>query len=186
MAEDTPEWFNNRENPLSRIFKELERMMTTNIPEDMTMEDELPDGSKFREYKSFTYGFSMRIGPDGKIEIQEFGNTRPPRSPEPHHPFKPFPRTKDALSKKDRFSDVFTKGGEVKAIIEIPGIQESEIALQCSGRSLTILVNNEKRDEIELPVEVEPENYKLTYRNSILEVTLKRATESQNRESKIK
>jgi len=31
------------------------------------------------DYGPYVYGFTMRLGPDGKPNIEEFGNTRPPR-----------------------------------------------------------------------------------------------------------
>lgn len=183
------EWFRERKDPMSRIFEELERMMNEAISEELAREHELPEGGMIREFGPFTYGYSIRIGPDGKPEIQEFGNIRPSRRPQPPIPFKPQPPIgREIPNEKEPIIDVFNKNKEVKVIAELPGVEESNIALRCTGRSLIISVNNEKWREIDLPVEVDSKSNKVTYKNGILEVTLNKiATEKkEDGESKIR
>ena len=88
--EDTPEWFKKRrsssKDPFSNIddmFREMEKMMdeelksfTEKVPKEYVKERKLPDGSTVKEMGPFVYGYSMKIGPDGKPEIQEFGNIK--------------------------------------------------------------------------------------------------------------
>ncbi|HDI53124.1 MAG TPA: Hsp20/alpha crystallin family protein, partial [Candidatus Bathyarchaeota archaeon] len=61
------------EREMAEAFKEIE----SSIPRDMVREYRLPDGSIRREYGPFVYGYSIRIGPDGKPIIREFGNFKP-------------------------------------------------------------------------------------------------------------
>src|SRR4030043_1049120 len=90
--EDSPEWFRKRRYPLDkdpffgdidRIFREMEKHMeeefrefTEKIPKDYVKERKLPDGSTVKEFGPFVYGYSLKIGPDGKPEIREFGNIK--------------------------------------------------------------------------------------------------------------
>ncbi len=50
------------EKEMAKSFKEMENIM----PRDMVRVRRLPDGSIRREYGPFVYGYSMKIGPDGK------------------------------------------------------------------------------------------------------------------------
>ena len=68
---------------IDRVFREMEEMMeeefknfTEKVPKDYVKERKLPDGSTVKEFGPFVYGYSMKIGPDGKPEIQEFGNIK--------------------------------------------------------------------------------------------------------------
>ena len=67
-----------------RLMEELEREMAESIkqmekqmPEEMLRETRQSDGSVRREYGPFVYGYSVKIGPDGKPVIREFGNMKP-------------------------------------------------------------------------------------------------------------
>src|SRR5512145_779634 len=89
---DYPEWTRRRRSPfdrdpffgdVDRVFREMEKMMdeefknfTARVPKDYVQERKLPDGSTVKEFGPFVYGYSMRIGPDGKPEINEFGNIK--------------------------------------------------------------------------------------------------------------
>ena len=90
--EDYPEWKRRRRFPLGkdpffgsidRIFSEMEKRMeeefrefTDKVPKDYVKERKLPDGSTVKEFGPFVYGYSMKIGPDGKPLIREFGNIK--------------------------------------------------------------------------------------------------------------
>jgi HSP20 family protein len=93
--DDYPEWFKKRRSPffrsfdfeeIDKMFHEMEKMMeeefknfTSQVPKDYVRERKLPDGSTTREFGPFVYGYSVKIGPDGKPEINQFGNLKPSR-----------------------------------------------------------------------------------------------------------
>ena len=63
------------------MFREMEKMMdeelkdfTEKLPKEFVKEREMPDGSTVKKLKPLIYGYSMKIGPDSKPEIQKFGN----------------------------------------------------------------------------------------------------------------
>jgi HSP20 family protein len=92
--EEFPEWFRRRRLPffgswffedVDRMFREMERMMdeefkafTSRVPKDYVRERKLPDGSTVREW-DLRIRLRIKIGPDGKPEIREFGNVKPTR-----------------------------------------------------------------------------------------------------------
>jgi HSP20 family protein len=87
---DFPEWFRKRRTSkdpffgnIDDMFHEMEKMMdeelkdfTQKVPKEYIKERKLPDGKTVKEIGPFVYGYSMKIGSDGKPEIQEFGNIK--------------------------------------------------------------------------------------------------------------
>src|SRR3989442_8009912 len=59
------------ERSFEEMFKDLE------IPKEMIREKRLPTGGTEKEIGPFVYGYSFRVGPDGKPVIREFGNVKP-------------------------------------------------------------------------------------------------------------
>ena len=62
---------------LEREMAEASRDMVNRIPRDLVRVRRLPDGSVVREYGPFIYGYSVKIGPDGKPSVRAFGNIKP-------------------------------------------------------------------------------------------------------------
>jgi HSP20 family protein len=110
------------------------------------------------------YGFSMRVGPDGKPHIEEFGN-RPPQSPEEEGAREPL-------------TDIIEEKANIRVIVELPGVEKDDIQLHVEDRTLDISVDKEDRKfskDLELPSAVDPDSAKASYKNGVLEVTLKKA-----------
>jgi len=174
MTEDKREW--KRENFFTKLFEELDKFIENAISTENVREQDTAEGTRIREFEPFIYGYSIKIGPDGKPEITEYGNITPPSDYKKLLPIIPNIQLKDGeeiSSEREPLVDIYRKNNEVKVIIEMPGIEESNISFQCMEKTLTIMVNNEKIFDVELPVKVDTKNFKHTYRNGILEVTLK-------------
>lgn len=186
--EDFPEWFRRRMRrspyfgnlPLpdvDEIFKDMEKMMedewkefTTNLPKEYVRERKLPGGKKIREWGPFVYGYSVTIGPDGKPVIREFGNVQPGR-------FGP-----EVKEEREPLVDVISTDGEVKVVVELPGVEKKDIKLHGTEESLTISVDTEERKyfkEVKLPAKVRPKEAKSIYKNGVLEVTLPKSEEKK-------
>jgi len=180
--EDYPDWFRKRRYPLSRdfffwdidrIFREMEKMMeeefknfTSQIPKDYVRERKLPDGSTAREWGPFVYGYSMKIGPDGKPEIREFGN------------IKKSLRGPQVKEEREPLVDIVETDGEVHVVVELPGVEKSDIKLHGTEDSLTISVDTPQYKyykEVTLPAKVNVKEAKSAYKNGVLEVTLPKA-----------
>lgn len=182
--EDFPEWFRSRRRRRSPfffedIFEEMHRMMeemfrdlTGTMPKELIREHKLPGGGTIKEMGPFIYGYSMTIGPDGKPIIREFGNVKPSLS-------RPGLELRE---EREPLVDTIVNEKTVKVIAELPGVEKSDIKLNATEKSLTISVDTEKRKyykELELPVEVDPESAKASYKNGVLEVTLNRIKPKQ-------
>jgi HSP20 family protein len=176
--EDYPEWFKRRrKDPIfgdvDRMFHEMEKMMeeefknfTEKVPKDYIKERKLPDGSTVKEWGPFVYGYSMKIGPDGKPEIQEFGNIRKSlKGPE-------------VKEEREPLVDIVETAGDVRVVAELPGVEKTDIKLHGTEDSLTISVDTEYSKyykEVALPAKVKVREAKSTYKNGVLEVVIPKA-----------
>ena len=179
---DYPDWFNRRRKKFSvdpffgdidRIFHEMEKMMekqfksfTKKIPKDYAKERKLPDGSTVKEWGPFVCGYSMKIGPDGKPEIRQFGNIK--KSLEG-------PQIK---KEREPLVDVIETDDEVRVVVELPGVEKSDIKLYGNDDSITISVNTSQSKyykEVNLQTKVRVSGSKSTYKNGVLEVVLSKA-----------
>ncbi len=180
--EDFESWFRRKmRRPSSRgwffedideMLRDIEEMMskeleefTSRIPKDYVRERKLPNGRTVREMGPFVYGYSMKIGPDGKPVIREFGNVQPS---------KRGPMIKE---EREPLVDVMSTDHEIKVVAELPGVDKKDIKLHALNDILTISVETSERKyfkEVKLPDEVEPKEAKSTYKNGVLEVTLQK------------
>ncbi|MBT0159600.1 Hsp20/alpha crystallin family protein [Candidatus Bathyarchaeota archaeon A05DMB-2] len=180
--EDYPEWYKRRRRPFSsdpffgdidRMFSEMERMMeeefkkfSENVPKDYVKERKLPDGSIVKEFGPFVYGYSMRIGPDGKPEIQEFGN------------IKKSLKGPEVKEEREPLVDIVETDSEVRVVAELPGVEKTDIKLHGTEDSLTISVDTPQYKyykDVALPVKVKVKEAKSTYKNGVLEVVFPKA-----------
>lgn len=186
-------WWRRR-SPFARFFEEMEEMMREldemfsksfeefekEFPRDLVREKRLKDGSTVREYGPIIYGYSIRIGPDGKPVIREFGNVRSRERPE----------MVELTEAREPLVDVFEEDDTVKVVAEVPGVEKKDIDLNATEDTLIISVKAPQRKyykEVDLPTKVDPNSAKASYKNGVLEVTLKkRGEEREERGVKIK
>jgi HSP20 family protein len=159
------------EKEMADFFKDIEAQ----VPDDLSQEHKLPDGSVRKEYGPFVYGYSVKIGPDGKPVVREFGNVKPNAA---------VGEDKKPLSlqeAREPLVDVIQEPEQVKVIAELPGVEKEDIQLFATMKTLTIDVtspDHRYHKELELPFEVEEDSAASTYRNGVLETVLKRKRES--------
>ena len=177
--EDSPEWTKRRRSPfdkdpffgdIDRIFREMEERMeeefkdfTKKVPKDYIKERKLPDGSTVKEFGPFVYGYSMKIGPDGKPDIREFGNIKKSLKG---------PQVKE---EREPLVDVVETNGEIRVVVELPGVEKTDIKLHGTEDSLTISVDTPQYKyykEVALPAKVKVKEAKSSYKNGVLEVIL--------------
>ena len=175
-----PEWFKRRfRSPLTGWFddfdKNFEEMFRgLELPKDLVRERKLPDGGTVREMGPFVYGYSFSMRPDGKPIVREFGNVKPSLKGGPFGTAKP---SLDVKEEREPLVDAMVQSDTVKVVAELPGVEKSDIALECDGRNLVLKVDTDKRryyKSLELPVEVDPDTSKASYKNGVLELVLTR------------
>jgi HSP20 family protein len=159
------------------MFKEMERMMdeelkdfTEKVPKEYIKERKLPDGSTVKELGPFVHGYSMKIGPDGKPEIQEFGNIK-----------KSLQGTPQVKEEREPLVDIIDTDKEVHVVVELPGVEKTDIKLHGTDDSLTISVDtpqNKYYKDVELPAKIKVEEAKSTYKNGVLEVVLQKVEQN--------
>jgi HSP20 family protein len=179
---DYPEWNKRRRFPLDkdpffgdidRMLREMEKMMeeefknfTAKVPKDYVKERKLPDGSTVKEFGPFVYGYSMKIGPDGKPEIREFGNIKKSLKG---------PQVKE---EREPLVDVVETDSEIRVVVELPGVEKSDIKLHGTEDSLEISVDTPQYKyykEVTLPAKIRVKEAKSSYKNGVLEVVFPKA-----------
>ncbi len=176
-------WFSDFDNMFERMFQDMAREM----PKDLMTEKKLPDGSTVRQYGPFVYGYSMSMGPDGKPNIQEFGNVKPSRKPGMFGFEQPALEPTDT---REPLVDVMNETDQVRVVAELPGVEKSDIKTTISEDTLTITVNAAARKyfkEVQLPSGVDTESSKASYNNGVLEIILRKVkpTRPKGREIRI-
>ncbi len=171
---------------LDRMFDDLFKEMLDNVPQDLYRERRLPGGGTVREIGPFVYGYSMTLGPDGKPVIREFGNVKPSTKASPLGYRRP---SLEVREERDPLVDVIPEDGKIRVVAEVPGVERSDIKLNCSETTLTIAVDAAERKyykEIDLPAAVDPTSTKATYKNGVLEIILTQVTEKKPKGESIK
>jgi HSP20 family protein len=185
---DFSEWFKRRRNPnkdpffgdIDDMFKEMEKMVdeelkdfTEKVPKEYVKERKLPDGSTVKELGPFVYGYSMKIGSDGKPEIQEFGNIK-----------KGLKGPPEVKEEREPLVDIVENESEVRVVAELPGVEKTDIKLHGTEDSIDISVDTPQYKyykEVQLPTKVRVKEAASTYKNGVLEVILPKAEPSKSR-----
>lgn len=176
------DWFKRLRERRGFFFPEIEKLiedmekemaeafrgMESTMSRDMVRVRRQPDGSVRREYGPFVYGYSVKIGPDGKPIVREFGNLKPGKGGEG----QPSLNLQDM---REPLVDVIEEENAIKVLAELPGVNKEDISLFLSDNVLTINVDTSERryhKELNLPGEVDESSVRSTYNNGILETVL--------------
>ncbi len=154
------------EKAMAESFRDMEGEM----PRNMVRVRRLPDGSVRREYGPFVYGYSVKIGPDGKPIVREFGNMKPGLGGEEGPPLSLHDR-------REPLVDVIDEEDHIRVLAELPGVDKGDIHLYVDEHTLTIKVETPERryyKELALPDEIDGSSSRSTYRNGVLETVLKK------------
>jgi HSP20 family protein len=169
-------FFSDMDSEFERMRRYMDHMMQAAMRGDLSRDD--PN-------KPFIYGFSMKTGPDGKPVFREFGNTRRAKritgtGPRATCPAGTCTGTDDdhvTINGREPLTDVIDCGDTIAVTVELPGVEKKDIQLNVSEETLTIQVDTEERryyKEVDLQAPVEEDTTKASYKNGVLDVTLKK------------
>ena len=164
------DFFSSFGDEFERMSKDMDEMFEQfrRMPKDELNKKGIKMGGPY------VYGFNIRIGPDGKPDIKQFGNV-------------PKIKEKGMTDEREPLIDVVDKKDEIIVMAEVPGIERKDINLTIKQDNMTIDVKNPERKynkTIKLPSNVDPKSAKANYKNGVLEVILKK-TKAKERELKI-
>jgi len=164
------------EGAIAKEFEELSKR----APEDLQREQTLPDGTKVKSWGPFVYGYSVTVGPDGKPKVKEFGNFKAEtRLGKPHM---------DVKEKREPLADIIDADGEVRVIVELPGVEKDDITLSGTEYKLTISVDTPQHKyfkEVELPAKVDTKKATSKYTNGVLDITVPKKKEDKTKSETI-
>ena len=189
MSSPFDEWFGPRKRrfgswfpDVDEIMREMEKMMQEafrnveqHVPKNLVRERKMEDGSTVREMGPIVYGYSVKIGPDGKPVVRKFGNI---------DAFPNLLRGGMAIKgEREPLVDVIKGDEEIRVVAEVPGVAKEELKVTADENTVTIeSLTGEQRyhKRIDLPETVDPKTAKSTYKNGILEVSFKTRTKGSS------
>ena len=178
------EWFRRKRlanwfPDIDSIMREMEKLMDESfknfeqpVPKKFIKEHKLDDGSTVKEFGPIIYGYSVKIGEDGKPIIRKFGNVDVFS-----HSIND--SSHDTQQEREPLIDIINGKEEIKIVAELPGVAKENIKLYANENTLTIESSGsieERRyyKKIEFPEFVEPSSGRSHYKNGILEITFKK------------
>jgi HSP20 family protein len=182
MSSPFDDWFGSRKKrfgswfpDIDEMMKEMEKMMQEafrnveqQVPKNLVRERKMEDGSTVREMGPIVYGYSVKIGPDGKPVVRKFGN------------IDAFPNRLGGgmavKGEREPLVDVIRGQEEIRVVAEVPGVAKEDLKVNADENTVTIeSLSGDQRyhKRIDLPDAVDPKTAKSTYKNGILEVSFK-------------
>jgi HSP20 family protein len=111
------------------------------------------------------FGFSVKTAVGGKPVVERFGN------------IKQTPNGPTVEEVREPLTDVFEEEREIRIYIEMPGVEEKNIAVDLKDDILDISVETGERKyhkEVLLPAQVKPETLKTSYKNGLFEAVIEK------------
>ena len=187
MSSPFDEWFGRRRRfgswfpDIDDMMRDVEKMMQEafknveqQVPKNLVKERKLDDGSIVREMGPIVYGYSVKVGPDGKPVVRKFGN------------IDAFPNilgggNLTVKEEREPLVDIIKGPDELRVVAEVPGVNKEDLRLRADESSLTIeSVTGQPRyhKRVELSEAVDATTAKSNYKNGILEVSFKLKSKS--------
>jgi HSP20 family protein len=112
------------------------------------------------------YGVSMRMGPEGKPLVKEYGNVRHAE-----------PVEDGQSSSDDPLMDLIEEKDKVRIIIGLPGVRMEDVTVCAEDTRLDVDVDTEHKKfsrRIDLPCPIRSASTTAVYKNGVLEITMDR------------
>jgi HSP20 family protein len=159
---------------MNRMF-DLFNNVSNNAPKELVREYETKDGNRVREVGPIIYGYSMTIGPDGKPDVREFGNVKSLKNNNTQNIGSQLKQPSQISAEREPLVDVHTTDKEVKVILEMPGIQKTDIKIKAYDSIVEVTTSKDAQRKyhktVELPEETDIQTAKSVYNNGVLDIT---------------
>jgi HSP20 family molecular chaperone IbpA len=142
--------------------------------------------------KSQTYQKRVNLGKRGVVDFRV--SSRPIKRPYATKPLSrlkiskpkskkpttrtPMPPPAASINEKEPIIDIFEEEDHINVMAELPGVEENDVRLKIGDNLLTISADTSEKKyykEVKLPTSVEKKSVESKYRNGVLEVKLKKA-----------
>ena len=123
------------------------------------------DLSHLKEGMKGVFGFSIKTAVGGKPIVEPFGN------------IKKTPKGPTVEEEREPITDVFDEKEEIRVYAEMPGVNQEDVKLDLKGDILDISAQTGDRKyhkEILLTKKVKAETLTSSYKNGILEISIKK------------
>lgn len=136
----------------------------------MKMWDRMLKGSETETFGPYVYGFTYKIGPDGRPVFEEFGNVPQGRT---------FGREPRMLERdvREPITDITEDKEKVYITYELPGISKENIMLNVSDSVVTLEVKEGPRKyykAVDFGYDLKPDSASAKFINGILDVSIER------------
>ena len=121
-------------------------------------------------YGPYVYGFTYKIGPDGKPKFEEFGNVAESEVE------GSLPKVEKDV--REPITDLNVDKNRVYITYELPGISKDDVELSVAERSVVLSVKNGPRKyhkHMDFEYDLKPESASAKFVNGILDLTIERA-----------
>jgi len=154
---------------LGGLFKGIEKLVdvAAELKEaggEIKKEGEI-DLSHLKEGMKGVFGFSIKTAVGGKPIVEPFGN------------IKKTPKGPTVEEEREPITDLFDEKEEIRVYAEMPGVNQEDVKLDLKGDILDISAQTGDRKyhkEVLLPAKVKAETLTSSYKNGILEISVKK------------
>jgi len=132
--------------------------------------------------ESYSFGYSITRGPDGRTEVKTFGDPEFQRGLGFENPEEEWSKTGKEEGYQEPFADTIYHRGLVTVTLEMPGIGEED--LQIDSRDKTLEIRGQKGErkyykQLDLEFPVDPQDAEVRCNNGIVEIRLKPLEKSE-------
>ncbi|MEK6953887.1 MAG: archaeal heat shock protein Hsp20 [Candidatus Micrarchaeota archaeon] len=169
----------HKADPFQDEFVQIQEEMERMVNDILTLH--FRNEQLARRHSPFVYGFSMKVSPQGKPEIKQFGTAIPPR--------KEWKNETEMEISREPLIDLIEGKDELTLIAELPGSRKEDIHLTSTEDSLFLNAKYHEKNyqtQIPFPCLVKPESAKATYNNGVLEVKYKRMEQKKEEGKELK
>jgi HSP20 family protein len=151
LSEDRRKNLRDMLDELDKYFEEFEKDVQDVVRNSIS--------AVHSQTEPYVAGFSFRLGPEGRPNVQFFGD-----SPLHHDGFRS-PMSEQILDEKN---------GLLRLVLDMPGVEKSDINVEATEDSAVVTAERGPRKykaDIDLKAQVKPDGGKAEYKNGVLEIS---------------